>query len=281
MGMMATATTGNGLVGRQARTGGDRGRRWWSVVAAAGAVLAVIGGAWVFVMQRHSPLYEPNLSGRDRLLTNEYAHWNPGAPGSHMSLDWSVTSGSLFLRHGVAWTGVPDAKTPDAASDNGTGSSVFRMTSHRRDFGNAAIAFRLRNLGLISNGRAAASEIDGVHVLMRWQSPAEFYVVSVNRRDNLVVVKKKLPGGDVNGGTYITLGQAPSPVAYGSWQSFQVRIKTTGSTLVTISVTQRKQTVLTALDDGTHGRAILASGAVGLRGDNCQFEFASFKVLPA
>jgi hypothetical protein len=281
MGMMATATTGNGVVGRLARTGAKRPRRRWSVVAAAAAVLVVIGGVWFFVVHRHAPLYVPKLSGQDRLLTNEYAHWNPGAPGSHMSADWSVTSGSLFLRHGVAWTGVPDAKTPDAASAGGTGSSVFRMTSHRRDFDDVTLAFRLRNLGLISNGRAAASEIDGVHVLVRWQSPAEFYVVSVNRRDNLVVVKKKLPGGDVNGGTYITLGQAPSPVAYGTWQSFQVHVKTTGSTLVTISVEQHKQTVLTALDDGTHGRAILAPGAVGLRGDNCQFEFASFKVLPA
>lgn len=280
MGMMATATTGNGVVSRLARTEANRRRRW-SVVAAAVAVLVATAGVWFFVVHRHSPLYEPKLAGRDGLLTNEYAHWNPGAPGSHMSADWSVTSGSLFLRHGVAWTGVPDAKTPDAASANGTGSSVFRMTSHRRDFDDVTVALRLRNLGLITNGRAPAAEIDGVHVMLRWQSPAEFYVVSVNRRDNLVVVKKKLPGGDVNGGTYITLGQAPSPVAYGSWQSVRVRVKTTGSTLVTISVTQHDQTVLTALDDGTHGRAILAAGAVGLRGDNCQFEFSNFKVLPA
>jgi hypothetical protein len=276
---MTVTTTGNGVVGRQARTRVRRRRRW-SVLAAAVAMLALLAGAWIFVVDRHSPIYAPKLSGHDRLLTNEYAHWNPGAPGSHMSTDWSVTSGSLFLRHGVAWTGVPDAKTPDAASDNGTGSSVFRMTSHRRDFGNVTVALRVRNLGLISNGRAAPSEIDGVHVLMRWQSPEEFYVVSVNRRDNLVVIKKKLPGGNVNGGTYMTLGQAPNPVAYGNWESFQVRVKTTG-TLVTISVTQHKQTVLTALDDGTHGRAILAPGAVGLRGDNCQFEFSHFKVLPA
>ena len=76
-------------------------------------------------------------------------------------------------------------------------------------------------------------------------------------------------------------GQTPGPVAYGSWQSFRVRVKTTGSTLVTLSLVSHKQTLLTALDDGTHGRVILNPGAIGLRGDNCQFEFSQFKVLRA
>jgi hypothetical protein len=226
-------------------------------------------------------LFAPRLSGPDRLITNEYAHWNPQDPRSRISKDWDVTSGSLFVHDGVAWSGRPDKAVPDATSSGGTGSSVFRMTTRRRDFGDVAVSLSLQNLGLTGAGRAAASEIDGVHVFLRWQTPAELYVVSLNRRDNLVVIKKKRPGGTTNGGTYATLGQTRYVVPYGRWQDFTVRIGTSGGTLVTIAVQRNGRDVLSAVDDGTEGPAILARGAVGLRGDNCEFEFKDFRVTHA
>jgi hypothetical protein len=247
-----------------------------AVVLVVVAVLAA--GTWAVAARRPRPLFAPRLSGPDRLVTNEFAHWNPRTPGTRVSRDWDVTSGSLFIHRGVAWSGVPDAAVPDAGSSRGTGSSVFRMTTRRRDFGDVTISLRLRNLGLTGSGRAAASEIDGVHVFLRWQSPEKLYVVSLNRRDGLMVVKKKLPGGDANGGTYVTLGRTRYPVPYRRWQEFGVRIATSGGGLVTIAVTRSGRPVLSATDDGSEGPAILAPGAVGLRGDNCDFEFTGFRV---
>ncbi|WP_345434607.1 hypothetical protein [Actinoallomurus vinaceus] len=255
-----------------------RGRR----AVIVGAAVAVAAAATLAVLARPRPaLFAPRLSGPDRLVTNEFAHWNPRTPGTHVSRDWDVTSGSLFVRRGVAWTGVPDASAPDAGSSRSTGSSVFRMTTRRRDFDDVAVSLRLRNLGLTGAGRAAASEIDGVHVFLRWQSAEKLYVVSLNRRDGLIVVKKKLPGGEANGGTYVTLGQAPYAVPYGRWQAFRVRIRTSGGGLVTITVVKDGREVLSATDDGGEGAAILTPGAVGLRGDNCDFEFAGFRVTRA
>jgi hypothetical protein len=258
-----------------------RSRRRY-VLAAMAAVIAVAGAAVGVTNARSDPaLFAPRLSGPDRLVTNEYAHWNPQDPRSRIAKDWDVTSGSLFVHGGVAWSGRPDKGTPDATSSNGTGSSVFRMTTRRHDFGDVAVSLNLRNLGLTSAGRAAASEIDGVHVFLRWQTPAELYVVSLNRRDDLIVIKKKRPGGTANGGTYLTLGQARYVVPYGKWQDFTVRIRTSGGTLVTIAVQRNGRDVLSAVDDGTEGPAILARGAVGLRGDNCDFEFKDFRVTRA
>ncbi|GAA4608118.1 hypothetical protein GCM10023195_31530 [Actinoallomurus liliacearum] len=241
--------------------------------------VAVVGtGGWAVWSRPHPVAFAPRLTGPDRLVTNEFAHWNPQTPGTHVSRDWDVSSGSLFVHRGVAWSGVPDASVPDAGSSRGTGSSVFRMTTRRRDFEDVTVSLRVRNLGLTATGRAAASEIDGVHLFLRWQSPEKLYVVSLNRRDGLMVVKKKLPGGDANGGTYYTLGQARYAVPYGRWQAFRVRIRTSGGGLVTITAAQDGREVLSATDDGSEGAAILSPGAVGLRGDNCDFEFAGFRV---
>ncbi|MCO6009566.1 hypothetical protein NE236_31805 [Actinoallomurus purpureus] len=260
---------------RARRRGGGRGRRAALLVTAA---VVVAAGTWAGLARSRPPMFAPRLSGPDRLVTNEFAHWNPRTPGTRLSRDWDVTSGSLFVHRGVAWSGVPDAAVPDAGSSRGTGSSVFRMTTRRRDFDDVTVSLRLRNLGLTGTGRAAASEIDGVHVFLRWQSPEKLYVVSLNRRDGLMVVKKKLPGGDANGGTYVTLGQARYAVPYGRWQAFRVRIATSGGGLVTVTVARDGRQVLSATDDGSEGAAILAPGAVGLRGDNCDFEFTGFRV---
>jgi hypothetical protein len=222
--------------------------------------------------------YRPDLSGPDRLLTNEYAHSNPADGRAVRSPDWDVTSGSLYLRDGAGWTGTPDAASPDAGSANGTGSSVFRVTTRRRDFRDALVALDVRNLGLTANGRMPAADTDGVHVFLRWHSPQELYVASLNRRDNTVVVKRKDPGGEVNGGTYTTLGQAAYIVPYGVWQSFRVAIRNTAGRTVRISIAAGGRTLLEVEDRAAP--ADLTAGAVGLRGDNCEFQFEEFRVLP-
>ncbi|MFI5931844.1 hypothetical protein [Actinoplanes sp. NPDC051494] len=226
------------------------------------------------------PAYAPDLRGPDRLLTNEYAHSNPTDTRAVRSSEWEVTSGSLYLREGAGWTGAPDAASPDLLSANGTGSSVFRATTRRADFLDTLVTLRVRNLGLTSDGRFGPDATDGVHVFLRWQSPEDLYVLSLNRRDGKVVVKRKSPGGTVNGGTYTTLGEAAYEVPYNTWQTFDITIENTAAGEVEISIGDGKRTLLRAVDSGEAAPAGLAAGAVGLRGDNCNFEFDDFRVSP-
>jgi len=224
--------------------------------------------------------YRPDLGGQDRLLTNEYAHSNPHDAQAVRSADWDVTSGSLFLRDGAGWTGEPDAASPDAHSANGTGSSVFRATTRRDDFLNVQVSLRVKNQGLTSRGRMPPAATDGIHVFLRWHSPEDLYVASLNRRDGHVVIKRKTPGGEVNGGTYVTLGQAKYAVPYGRWQTFRVWIVNTADHTATIAIATSTRTLLRVVDRGTTAPPDLTPGAVGLRSDNCDFQFDNFRVLP-
>lgn len=249
------------------------GRFWKAVLLTGGVLLCAQSGATEL-----SLVYDPDLSGPDRLITNEYAHSNPHDTRAVRSGEWDITSGSLFLRDGAGWTGPPDAANPDVYSANGTGSSVFRATTKRDDFLNALVTLRVKNLGLTSRGRMAPAETDGVHVFLRWHSPEDLYVLSLNRRDERIVVKRKSPGGTVNGGTYTTLGQADYPVPYGTWQTFRIWIKNTIDHTATISIGSGKRTLLRVVDRGGPAPVNLTAGAVGLRGDNCDFQFDTFRV---
>jgi hypothetical protein len=218
-------------------------------------------------------LFSDAFAGNDRLITNAWANWNRDDPKAVVSPIWEVTSGSLFTRGKVGWSGVPDGVEPDPQSKNGTGSSVFRMNSKRRDFGDVRVDLRLRNLGL----RGGDDPTDGLHVWLRQQDQTKLYAASVNRRDNRIVIKKKLTGGDENGGTYYELGSAPYTVPIGVWQSFTITIKTDDGK-VTITVAQDGRELVRAVDAGTGGDPILAPGAVGLRADNTEFEVTGFQV---
>ncbi|SCL68223.1 hypothetical protein [Micromonospora chersina] len=264
------------VAGRRAR------RRWLLAVVAAGVALLVLASLAVLRWEHGAApqVFAPSFAGPDQLVTNEYAHRHPDRPGVHRSDDWEVTSGSLYRRGGVGWTGVPDAATPDAESATGTGSSVFRMTTRRHDFENVRVSLRLRTLGLTDRGREAPAGTDGVHLFLRWQDETELYVVSLNRRDDRMVIKKKLSGGEVNGGTYVTLGQVDYRVPLGAWQSFEVTIATTPSGSVGIDVRQGDRLLLAATDGGANGRPITGAGAVGVRGDNCEFELGQLRVGP-
>jgi hypothetical protein len=226
----------------------------------------------------------PALPG-PRLVTNEYAHRHPSAPGAVLDRDWDVTSGSLFARDGAWWTGRPDDARPGADSAAGTDSAVFRATTRRRDFGDATVSFKLRVHGWVTTARSPARAWDGVHILLRYQSPQELYYASIDRRDGSTQVKKKVAGGPSNGGTYYTLATgAPTTeptdrAASDAWLDVAARVATDASGRVTISLYRADRLVLEAVDDGRlGGPPIRSPGAVGIRGDNCEFEFRAFTV---
>ncbi|MFV2174702.1 hypothetical protein ACFHW2_01165 [Actinomadura sp. LOL_016] len=230
----------------------------------AGALAGAVPAVWtVWALTRPDGPGPPG-----RLVTNEYAHWNPDAEDARRSPTWDVTSGSLFTRGGGLWTGPPDTRTPNATSSNGTGSSVFRMNTRRADHLDTRVTLDLRNLRLLPDGARAT---DGVHVMLRRKDETELYVASLNRRDGLLVIKKKLTGGPDNGGRYFTLAQVRRPYRTGAWQRFDVRV--TGTSPVVITVAQAGRELLRAVDDGRHDRPITRPGSIGVRGDRCEFEF--------
>ncbi|MBI5201133.1 MAG: hypothetical protein HY925_06075, partial [Elusimicrobia bacterium] len=127
--------------------------------------------------------------------------------------DFELTSGEL--RPAPAAVSVLDAAAPPPptfASD----SPVFRMRTRGAGWGDVEVSVELLDNGLRNEGGNAW---DGVHVWLRYQNPAHLYAVSVNRRDDRVVIKKKVPGGDSYGGTYFDLCDTASlAVPYGRWQ---------------------------------------------------------------
>lgn len=213
------------------------------------------------------------------LITNEYAYWNASHPDAVHSPLWEMTSGSLFARSGAGWSGKPDGKSPDADSSPYNDSAVFRLTTKRSDFGDVAVSFKLRNNSLTSTSRTPAVSWDGIHVFLRYQTQYSLYYASINRRDNTSVLKKKVPGGDENGGTYYVLGSSAShTVPYGAWQNVEARIRTKSNGSVTIQLFADGTPVVSATDSGVGGPPITSAGKVGIRGDNCNFDVDDFTV---
>jgi len=213
------------------------------------------------------------------LITNEYAFHHPADPASRKDPIWELTSGSFFERHVSGYSGVPDHVSPNALSTNGNNSAVFRARTHRADFGDVVVSFDLRNMGFSNSSGEPPHDYDGVHVWLRYVSEYELYAVTVNRRDNVVVLKKKMPGGPSNGGTYYEWQTVPYTARINAPVHVEASIQTQLDASVILRLTIDGKVVLRVRDDGRVGSPpILGKGRVGLRGDNCEFYVRNFKV---
>lgn len=214
------------------------------------------------------------------LVTNEYAFRNTADPNAVRSRRWMLTSGSLFVKNRVGWSGVPDGCKPDRYSKTCNDSAVFRMNTRRADFGNVNVSVRLLNRSLTTTSRTPAKDTDGIHIWLRHVSEIQLYAVSVNRRDSTMVIKKKCPGGPSNDGTYYTLGRAlPSlPIVYNVWQRYSASVQNKPDGSVEISLSRDQVALTTVTDRGVGCPAITQSAAVGLRADNDNFSISNFTV---
>jgi hypothetical protein len=222
-----------------------------------------------------SNLVADDFDRPDGLITNEYAFWNPTAGDRVVSPIWSMNSGSLFARSGSAWTGIPDDREPNALSTNGTDSAIFRMISNRSGITGVETSFRLRNEGFSSTASTPPVAWDGVHVMLRYASEESLYYASVNRRDGTTQIKKKVPGGPSNGGTYYTLASGTFAFSQNVWQDVRATIVTQANGSVRIELWANGALVVAGTDTGIGG-PIIASGSVGIRGDNTEFSIDSF-----
>lgn len=229
---------------------------------------------------QNAPLFFESFTRPDGLITNEWAYRNPGSPSGARSADWETTSGSLFADNGAGWTGVADRIHPDAGSTNGNDSCVFRLVTRRGDFHNVEVAFGLLNEGLTSGADLPPVAWDGVHVFLRYVSQYNLYYASINRRDNTVILKKKVPGGPSNDGTYYNLSSYRAfSVPYGSWVNVRATVVDDAAGSVTIRLFADGVELVSAVDTGAVGGApIRSAGRVGIRGDNDSFRFDNFSV---
>jgi hypothetical protein len=217
------------------------------------------------------------------LVTNEYAYWNPKHTDKVVSPIWEMTSGSLFARAGTGWTGKIDDGRPDAHSATATNSAIFRMRSKVTSYGDVTLTTDLSVLGLTSTASTPKQSWDGVHLWLRYQSEYQLYAVSVARRDGGVVIKKKCPGGPSNDGTYYALGKQVNgvPIPLNAWRTVSATARNTANGTVTLSVSLAGKQITTAVDNGVGCAAIRSAGAVGVRGDNTQFQFRKLTVSRA
>ena len=224
-------------------------------------------------------LFRDTFTAPDGLISNEYAYWNPTHADAVVSAGWEMNSGSLFNLSGAAWSGVPDGIGPNAGSTGATDSSVFRMMTKRADFGDVAVSFDLRNDGLVTTARTPAVDWDGIHLWLRYQAENSMYYASVNRRDGTVVLKKKVPGGPTNDGTYYLLSKSVAhAVPYGTWQHVEATVKNEADGSVTVALYADGALLVSANDVGLGGPPLRAPGKLGIRADNCNFRFDDFTV---
>lgn len=248
-----------------------------SVVA---ATLAVLTGA-LGVLAGSDTLPRHQAPGPMTLLTNEFAYRHPGDQASVRSAGWWVTSGSLFGGGDYLWSGRPDDGRPGPTSHPWTGSAVLRAVTARDDFADVGVRFDLRINGLTQTRRTAAERSDGVHVMLRYQSEEAIYFVSVGRRDGRYTIKRKTPGGPVNGGTYVTLAATDSPAPpemRSGWHTVETSIQ--GSRTVVLNLRIDGLPVLRAVEHRPAADLAPATGRVGLRGDNCDFLVRGFRESP-
>lgn len=239
--------------------------------------LSVLFAAVPISAAAQAVLFHDGFARPNGLITDDYATFHPDGRGAKVDGDWVALSGSIFALHHAAWTGVPDDHIPQAGDikpTSGTRSAQLRLVTRNASLGDVAVSFDLFNQGLAHGVKTPAKAFDGVHVLLRYQGDDVFYAVSVNRRDDTVCIKKK-----VQSGVYVDLTPSlPMKVRYRRWQHVTVAARNEADGSVTLQAYVDGKLVATAVDNGAGGPPLRGVGAVGLRGDNCEFLFGNFTV---
>lgn len=224
-----------------------------------------------------TPLFTAKFGPGVALVTNEHATYNPRDPKSVKHPDWQLNSGSLFSKYGAGWTGRPDNRVPNATSSDGTGSATFRALVQRW-YRDTHITLDARVDRWVTTDTTPAQDWDGMHVWVRYQNEASLYAVSIIRRDGHVAIKKKVPNGDENGGTYYTLAEkALRPMQTAQWRDVRVTAynQTAGVKLV---LAIGGKMILSVTDAGVGGPPIRDAGRTGLRCDNVDAQFKGYTI---
>ncbi len=149
------------------------------------------------------------------------------------------------------------------------------MVSISCGYQDAAVSIDIDLRELVDARRTPKEAWDGVHLMLRYQSPYRLYYVSVIRRDGMVVIKKKCPGGPSNGGTYHDLSpHVPFVTLLGQGTSFTTTIENEKDDSVRITLYDAAgRQLVSGKDEGVGCPPIREGGSIGIRGDNAEFAF--------
>ncbi len=146
---------------------------------------------------------------------------------------------------------------------------------------NYSVSFRLLNHGSTID-TPVPQAWDGVHVALRYGGECRAYYASVNRRDGKIVIKKRVPDGRSDCGTYYNLSRyAAYDPPYGEWQNIRVTVRTRRDLSVDIRLYIGGRLLAEGIDDGRFGPPILDPGVVMLRCDATDAEYDNLLVEPA
>jgi hypothetical protein len=230
-------------------------------------------------------VFSDPLNGPNRIVTNEFVHWSKSSCPYTSSL-WDMTSGTLLIRNGVGYSGIPTLeKTVACESSNQTNSAIFRLNTKASNFSNVTISM---DYNAVAHGGAGApvNAYDGIHIWAGYQSQYALYAATIFRWDGNLVIKKKVPVEQAkctdpsNSGCYYNV--TPENVyrditTANAWHHADVIFQANANGTTTLTERIDGRTIFQGIDNNLHGAAY-RSGAVGVRGDNTEFYFKNFTV---
>lgn len=225
------------------------------------------------------------LNGPNRIVTNEFVHWSKSSC-PYKSSTWDMTSGTLMVRNGTGYSGIPTLeKTVPCESSTQTNSSIFRLNTRRSDFTNVTVSMDYEAVAH-GGGGAPNNVYDGIHVWVGYQDQYSLYIATIYRWDGTIVTKKKVPQNiancttPANDGCYYSLAKATARsdiTTPNVWHHVDVVYALDANKIVHITTVVDGIKVADVADTDSHGPAY-PSGAVGVRGDNTEFYFKNFTV---
>lgn len=284
---------------------GDLGHQLQVIVTATNA-----GGSTTATSAQTRPIgyFYDDFSGSDSIITNEYAYWNPNGQGIFTSPDWEMTSGCLFRSGNTGATLTPDTNSGSSSINCSplNNNNNFRLNSKASFSGNIATYVSVKQNTDIhdANCNSNNSCFHGTHVWMRYQNEYNLYYASINRADNTVVLKRKVPCGSDNSGTYFVLGSGYVSHSWNAntWNNYKVTVTDNANGSVTLALydlaTSTTTPIVTGTDSGgtnpnwsssctTPGHytsasytPLTGSGKVGIRGDFANMNIDDVSVVP-
>lgn len=230
-------------------------------------------------------IFSDSLGGENRLVTNEFVHWSK-TPCPYTSSSWDMTSGTLLIKNGAGYSGIPTIESGIACDSSAkTNSAIFRLNTKKSDFSNVTISMDY-NAVAHGGGGAPSNDYDGIHIWVGYQDQYSLYAATIYRWDGIIVTKKKVPENIAkcpnpsNDGCYYSLAHERTRkdiTTANTWHHVSITFSTDASGLVHITTIIDGVTVADVVDTDPHGPSY-KTGAVGVRGDNTEFYFKNFTV---
>lgn len=217
-------------------------------------------------------IFSDPFNDRDGIISNEFSYWHANKACPYSSPLWNITSGTLFAKNGVGYSGNPTKQTSSICNSNiATNSAVFTMDTKQNDFENVKISLDYK-LGAHSISTDTGNSYDGLHLLLGEKDTQNTYTVSLFRWDSVAVIKKKVAGNYFN----LANEKTTQSNSLNTWHHADIYF-TTNDTSVKIEENIDGNTTVSSIDKNSYGESY-KNGAVGIQGNNTEFYIKNFTI---